>query len=70
MAHEIKYDEHGEAYIGIEIEVKVYIDKDDLEEMEMDPPEDYEVFEMFSDMERVDLGEQVLNEVARKLGER
>jgi hypothetical protein len=67
MSHKIKYDENGEAYIGIEIEVRAYISEDLLSEMENDLPDDFEVFEMFSEMERTDLGEQVLNQLGKIL---
>ena len=67
MSHKIKYDENGEAYVGIEIEVRAYISEDLLSEMENDLPDDFEVFEMFSEMERTDLGEQVLNQLGKIL---
>lgn len=67
MGHEIKYDEHGNAYIGITVEVRAYIDEDELTELENDPPNDFEVSEMFSNMERTDLGEQVLNQLGKIL---
>lgn len=75
MSHKIKYDENGDAYIGIEIEVRAYISEDLLTEMENDLPDDFEVFEiddfevfeMFSEMERTDLGEQVLNQLGKIL---